>query len=120
MKNLSQKLVALEITAVKVVGQKINQIQRNSVKAELLEALKTDLVDEGLDAVITKEGVIVRVENEVSNISIQLDVVIKNLDFDRDEAVSEYEKSVEAKAERERKAKAKREKAEADKKAKAK
>jgi hypothetical protein len=115
MKTLSQKLVELETTSVKIVGQKINQIQRNAVKSDLLDALKTDLVAEGLDAVITKDGVIVRVENEQSNIDIQVDIVIKNLDYDRDEAVSEYQKSLEAKAERERKAKEKREKAQATK-----
>jgi hypothetical protein len=115
MKTLSQKLVALETTSVKIVGQKINQIQRNAVKSDLLDALKFDLVAEGLDAVITKDGIIVRVENDQSNIDIQVDIVIKNLDYDRDEAVSEYQKSLEAKAERERKAKEKREKAQATK-----
>jgi hypothetical protein len=110
MKNLQNVVAELETAVVKLSGEKINQTQRNEFKANLQNALLNDLVSLGLQATLTSDGIVVMVENEVSNLYINFETTIKNLDFDLDSAKQEYQEKLEAKVERETLAKQKREK----------
>lgn len=93
---------------LKSSNEKINQVQRNEVKATLTEALQGDLIASGLQVVKTKEGLVMVLSNdELGEFYAVLDLTIKNLDYDLDGAVAEYEDAV---AEKLAKAKAKAEK----------
>jgi hypothetical protein len=110
MKNLQMVLATLETATLKLSGEKLNQTQRNEFKAMLTNALLLDLQELGIDTHKTSDGVIVRVENDTTNIYLNFETTIKNLDFDLDGAKQEYETLQEAKVERETLAKEKREK----------
>ena len=110
MENLQKVLATLENATLKLSGEKLNQVQRNAFKSDLLNALVSDLESLGLQATLTSDGVVVMIENSVSNLYINLDATIKNLDFDLEGAKQEYVAKQEAKATREALAKAKREK----------
>jgi hypothetical protein len=110
MKNLQNVLATLENATLKLSGEKLNQTQRNEFKANLQNALLSDLTSLGLQATLTSDGIVVMVENEVSNLYINFETTIKNLDFDLDSAKQEYQEKLEAKIERETLAKQKREK----------
>jgi hypothetical protein len=110
MENLQNVIATLENATLKLSGEKLNQTQRNEFKATLQKALLNDLQALGLDAHETKEGIVLLVENSTSNVYINLDTTIKNLDFDLDGAKQEHAESVSAKLERENKLAEKREK----------
>jgi hypothetical protein len=110
MKNLQNVLATLENATLKLSSDKLNQTQRNEFKAMLTNALIADLKELGVDTHATREGVVVLVENDISNIYINFDTTIKNLDFDLDGAKQEYAESVEAKLTREKTLVEKREK----------
>jgi hypothetical protein len=110
MENLQNVIATLENATLKLSGEKLNQTQRNEFKATLQKALLNDLQALGLDAHETKEGIVLLVENSTSNVYINLDTTIKNLDFDLDGAKQEHADSVSAKLERENKLVEKREK----------
>lgn len=110
MKNLQNVLATLENATLKLSGEKLNQTQRNEFKAMLTNALVLDLQEVGIDTHKTGDGVIVRVENDTTNIYINFETTIKNLDFDLDGAKQEYLDLQDAKVERDTLAKQKREK----------
>jgi hypothetical protein len=110
MKNLQNVLATLENATLKLSSDKLNQTQRNEFKAMLTNALIADLKELGVDTHATREGVVVLIENDISNIYINFDTTIKNLDFDLDGAKQEYAESVEAKLTREKTLVEKREK----------
>ena len=89
MKNLLNVLATLETATLKLSGEKLNQTQRNEFKASLMNALVLDLQELGVDTHRTSEGAIVRVENDTTNIYINFETTIKNLDFDLDGAKQE-------------------------------
>ena len=86
MKNLQNVLATLENATLKLSGEKLNQTQRNEFKAMLTNALVLDLKELGIDTHKTSDGVILRVENDITNIYINFETTIKNLDFDLDVA----------------------------------
>jgi hypothetical protein len=110
MKNLQNVIATLENATLKLSGEKLNQTQRNEFKAQLNKALVLDLNELGVDTHETREGIVVLVENSATNIYINFDTTIKNLDFDLDGAKQELAESVSAKLERENLLKEKREK----------
>lgn len=110
MKNLQNVLATLENATLKLSGEKLNQTQRNEFKANLQSALLSDLTELGIDATLTSDGIVLMVENSVSNIYIGLETTIKNLDFDLQGSKDEYLEKQNAKVERETLAKQKREK----------
>lgn len=110
MKNLLQAIQAVETMDLKVSGEKINQVQRNAIKASIMTAVLADLKEQGVDAVQTVEGIVVRVENETADVFVSLDGSIKNLDFDLQGAIDEFTEKVENRQERERLLAEKREK----------
>jgi hypothetical protein len=110
MKNLQNVLATLENATLKLSGEKLNQTQRNEFKANLQNALLNDLVALGLQATLTSDGIVLMLENSVSNLYINFETTIKNLDFDLESAKQDYQEKLEAKVERETLAKQKREK----------
>ena len=110
MKNLQSVLATLENATLKLSGEKLNQTQRNEFKATLQSALLSDLIGLGLQATLTSEGIVIMIENSATNLFINLDTTIKNLDFDLDGAKQEYLEKQNLKVERETLAKQKREK----------
>lgn len=110
MKNLQSVLATLENATLKLSGEKLNQTQRNEFKANLQSALLSDLIGLGLQATLTSEGIVIMIENSATNLFINLDTTIKNLDFDLETAKNEYLEKQNLKVERETLAKQKREK----------
>jgi hypothetical protein len=110
MKNLQNVIATLENATLKLSGEKLNQTQRNEFKAKLNQALLDDLTSLGVQATSTSEGIVLMVENESTNLFINLDTTIKNLDFDLDGAKQEYAEKQTAKLEREKQLVEKREK----------
>lgn len=110
MKNLQNVLATLENATLKLSGEKLNQVQRNEFKANLQNALLNDLVALGLQATLTSDGIVLMLENSVSNLYINFETTIKNLDYDLESAKQDYQEKLEAKVERETLAKQKREK----------
>jgi hypothetical protein len=110
MKNLQNVLATLENATLKLSGEKLNQTQRNEFKANLQSALLSDLTELGIDATLTSDGIVLMIENSVSNIYIGFETTIKNLDYDLQGSKDEYLEKQSAKIERETLAKAKREK----------
>jgi hypothetical protein len=110
MENLRNVLATLETATLKLSGEKLNQTQRNEFKANLQNALLSDLEALGLQATLTSDGVVLMIENSTSNLYINLETTIKNLDFDLDGAKEDYQAKLDAKVERETLAKQKREK----------
>jgi hypothetical protein len=110
MKNLQNVIATLENATLKLSGEKLNQTQRNEYKAQLNKALMLDLNELGVDTHETKEGIVVLVENSATNIYINFDTTIKNLDFDLDGAKQEYTEALELRNQREKLLVEKREK----------
>jgi hypothetical protein len=110
MKNLQNVIATLENATLKLSGEKLNQTQRNEFKAKLNEAFMLDLQELGIDTHATKEGLVVRVENDTTNIYINFDTTIKNLDFDLDGAKQEFSEAIELRKQREKQLVEKREK----------
>jgi hypothetical protein len=110
MKNLQNVLATLENATLKLSGEKLNQTQRNEFKAQLNQALMNDLISLGVQATNTSEGIVLMVENESTNLFINFDTTIKNLDFDLESAKQEYTEKQTAKLEREKAIVEKREK----------
>jgi hypothetical protein len=101
MTNISKLVAALKGKVFKLSGEKINQTERNAFKAQVLESLAVDLFSAGMTAVRTSDGIVLEIENdELGSIYLELDVKVKNTDFDLDEAVADYQSKVTAAADR--------------------
>lgn len=108
MENFIKNVGEMEL---KVTNEKINQTQRNSIKADFMNALVELFAEKGLDLTYTSEGLVLKIEGNVYDIYIALDPTIKNLDYDFVESIDEYNAKVVARQERQEalaKAKAKR------------
>jgi|694.fasta_scaffold08417_28 hypothetical protein len=110
MKNLQNVLATLENATLKLSGEKLNQTQRNEFKAQLNQALLDDLTSLGVQATNTSDGIVLMIENSATNLFINLDTTIKNLDFDLEGSKQEYAEKQNAKLEREKAIVEKREK----------
>lgn len=101
MRQFKQYVDLLDGADLKGTNDKINQTQRNEIKAYGLSAIERDLVENGLTVHRTKDGLVVEIpNNEFGVIYSVIDFKIKNLDYDVDGAVAEYNEAI---AERERK-----------------
>jgi hypothetical protein len=104
MENLQVLVQATTKTKFEVSKDKIKQTQRNALKSDLLEALSSDLATSIEVVGRSKEGIIIAIPNDIEgSIYAVVDVVLKNLDFDPQIMLDEYE---EAQAEKEAKARA--------------
>jgi hypothetical protein len=104
MENLQVLVQATTKTKFEVSKDKIKQTQRNALKSDLLEALSSDLATSIEVVGRSKEGIIIAIPNDIEgSIYAVVDVVLKNLDFDPQIMLDEYE---DAQAEKEAKARA--------------
>lgn len=99
MVNLLNVVAKIGATDLKETNGKINQTVRNTLKAEITEALMADLAE--LEPVRTLDGVAIPVENGKRLVVFTLDPVVKPLDYDIDEAGEAFAEKV---AEREARA----------------
>lgn len=109
MENLNKLLDLINEREYKVSNGKLNQVERNSTKAEILAALLQDLNHIAVGK--CKEGIVLELPNEQEGaISVILDVKIKPLDYDGMHIVESYthdqKEKAEAKAQRDRDRKA--------------
>ena len=111
MKNMKNFIASVKSLALKESGSKINQIQRNALKSEALYAIFSDL-NGGTEIVRTLNGLVLVVPNdELGEVYLEIDLKVKNLDFDVEQATTEYsqtlaERVARTKAAAEKKAKA--------------
>jgi hypothetical protein len=112
MEKFQNVLRGIKGLTLKETNDKINQVQRNEMKASVLDALQADFA--GVTNVArTKDGLVLEIQNdEIGTFYAVVDFTIKNLDYDLDGAIVDYNESI---AERERKAQAKADKVKASK-----
>lgn len=78
----------------------IQQTQRNALRREVSDHFVEFLLDNGLDAYQTKDGIILRVDNKnVGVISIELKLAFKSLNYNPEEQADLYEDEQVQKAE---------------------
>lgn len=112
MEKFQNALNGIKGLVLKESNDKINQVQRNEMKASVLESLQADFASI-TNVFRTKDGLVLEIQNdEIGNFYAVVDFTIKNLDYDLDGAILDYNESV---AEKERKALAKAEKVKASK-----
>ena len=88
----------------------IQQTQRNALRKEVADKFVEFLLDNGLDAFQTKDGIIIKVDNKyVGAVSIELKLAFKALGYDPEEQAELFDE------ERDNKARAAEEKAKAKK-----
>lgn len=89
MENLTRALDVIEERKYKVSNGKLNQVERNNTKSELLNAFMQDL-----NAIVVgrcKEGVVLQLPNDQEgSIHVILDLKIKPLDYDGLHVVESY------------------------------
>jgi hypothetical protein len=77
----------------------IQQTQRNALRKEVADKFVEFLLDQGLDAFQTKDGIILKVDNEyVGTVSIELKLAFKALTYDPEEQAELYDEERDAKA----------------------
>lgn len=83
MKNLANVIASYKDKNFNVVNDKINQLERNALKADIVKALSEDLIEAGLSVARVDGGIAFLVENDhVGAVSIVIDGVVKSLDYD--------------------------------------
>ena len=85
---------------LKVANEKINQVQRNSLKADFMNSLVEMFAKEGIELHRTSNGLVLKVEGKEHDIHFEIDAVVKNLDFDLIANVDEYNALMENRKER--------------------
>jgi hypothetical protein len=110
MKNIAQVLASYKGKNFKVSNGKINQLERNALKADFVNALALDLANAGLVVGSVEKGFAVLMDNDVlGSLSIVIDGVVKGLDYDFDYEVDAEAVRLAEKADKAVKAKAKKE-----------
>jgi hypothetical protein len=100
MNKLSSVVAAIKSKVFKMSGDKINQTERNAFKSEVLASLLSDLGSVG-SVSRTTDGIVLEVENdELGVVYLEFDVKVKDVSFDLNEAVTDYQTKVDAAAER--------------------
>lgn len=100
MTKLQSVVAAIKGKVFKLTGDKINQTERNTLKANVLDSIMSDL---SAIATVTRttDGIVLEVPNdELGSIYLELDIKVKNTDFDIDEAHTDYMSKVDAAQER--------------------
>jgi ribosome-associated translation inhibitor RaiA len=85
---------------IKVANDKINQVQRNAIKSEFIDALVGMFAEKGIEIHKTTEGLVLKIEGKENDIHIALDPVVKNLDFDLVNSIDELSAKITARQER--------------------
>lgn len=85
MENIKKVLQDLNGVVLKENNGKINQVQARHLKTVIQVGLMKDFQDLGFEVGFIQKGFIVRIPNDdQGSLVIQLDAVIKSLDFDFD------------------------------------
>jgi hypothetical protein len=85
---------------LKVTNEKINQVQRNSLKADFMNSLVEMFAEKGIELQRTPNGLVLKVEGKEHDIHFEIDAVVKNLDYDLIANVDEYNNLIENRKER--------------------
>lgn len=110
MENIAKVLASYKGKNFKVSNGKINQLERNALKADFVNALALDLANAGLVVGSVEKGFAVLMDNDVlGSLSIVIDGVVKGLDYDFDYEVDAENARLADKADKASKAKAKKE-----------
>ena len=97
MENFIKKVGEMDL---KVTNEKINQVQRNAIKSEFIDALVGMFAEQGIELHKTTEGLVLKIEGKEHDIHIALDPVVKNLDFDLVNSIDELSAKITARQER--------------------
>ena len=86
---------------LKVSNEKINQVQRNALKADFINALVEMFAEKGLTLSRTNGGLVLKVEGKEHDLHFEIDAVVKNLDYDLVASQDEYANTLAQRKERE-------------------
>ena len=86
---------------LKVSNEKINQVQRNALKADFINALVEMFAEKGLTLSRTNGGLVLKVEGKEHDLHFEIDAVVKNLDYDLVANEDEYNEKIANRKERE-------------------
>lgn len=89
-------------TKLEVSNDKIKQTVRNELKRDFLDVLNETFENAGFDVARTNDGVILKLGAKNIDVFVAVDAVIKNLDYDLDFEINEYNLKLEKQAEREK------------------
>ena len=79
----------------------IKQTQRNAVRNALVPELAQFLVDNDINAWMTRDGVVINIDNDsVGEVNIELKLSIKGLDYNLDEEIDKFKELEDVKAKR--------------------
>ena len=76
--------------SLKVANEKINQTQRNSLKADFMKSLVEMFAERGIELHRTENGLVLKVEGKEHDLHFEIDAVVKGLDYDLVASVDEY------------------------------
>jgi hypothetical protein len=102
--NFVNTLSGIYSKELTISGKNIKQNERNTLKAELMEAFAAHLNDmfngsDVLEVGVTTDGVAVNIQNEsIGSLVVVFNATIKNLEYDFDFEKEEYEKETNEKA----------------------
>ncbi len=84
----------------------IKQSQRNALRKQAIQAFYDFLMEQGINAYLTSDGVVIAVEHDLlGTISIENKLTFKALNYDVEEAADQYERELEDKAKSSKKVK---------------
>ena len=86
--------------SLKVANEKINQTQRNSLKADFMKSLVEMFAERGIELHRTENGLVLKVEGKDYDLHFEIDAVVKGLDFDLVASVDEYNAKIAERTER--------------------
>jgi hypothetical protein len=86
--------------SLKVANDKINQTQRNSLKAEFMTSLVEMFKEHNIELHRTTNGLVLKVEGKEHDLHFEIDAVVKGLDYDLITNVDEYNALVETRTEK--------------------
>jgi hypothetical protein len=86
--------------SLKVANEKINQTQRNSLKADFMNALVEMFAEKGIELNRTENGLVLKVEGKEHDLHFEIDAVVKGLDFDLVASIDEYNAKIADRTER--------------------
>jgi ribosome-associated translation inhibitor RaiA len=86
--------------SLKVANEKINQTQRNSLKAEFMTSLVEMFKEHNIELHRTTNGLVLKVEGKEHDLHFEIDAVVKGLDYDLITNVDEYNALVETRTEK--------------------
>lgn len=101
MTKLFELVASVGAKKFEIANDKIKQTERNGLKKDFLDTLKETFVGAGFDVERTGDGVVLVLQAKNTSIYVAVDAVIKNLDYDLDFEVSEYELKIQKQTERE-------------------